>query len=231
MSESEAKIGYGTTIELAVPTGGTYTYIGEVTGEIGIASESTDQVDVTHFSSPNKTREFIPGLTDGGELTFDVNFVPSSATDKLLISSKGKVCGIRLTFPNGCQMITLGSRQSYERTSPLEDKMTGSVSFKISGEPAMTDPAAPRALVNPSINGTAQVGVVLQVDSGMFAGASTLSYQWKVGGLAVAGATGTTYVPVADDIGDPVTCDVTAANADFSITVATAATANVIAAA
>lgn len=231
MSASKGNIGYGTTIEIADPDVGTFSYIGEVTGEIGIASESTDQVDVTHFSSPNKSREFVSGLTDGGEITFDTNFVPGSATDKLLIAAKGKKRSVRVTFPNGCQMSMLGSRQSYERSAPLDDKMTGSVSFKISGEPSMSDPAAPRALVNPSIIGTAQVGVVLEVDSGMFAGAHTLEYQWKVGGTAVSGATGTTYVPVADDIGAAVTCDVTASNDDFSTTVATAATANVIAAA
>ncbi|WP_180901941.1 phage tail tube protein [Martelella soudanensis] len=231
MSASEANIGYGTTIELAVPTGGTYVYVAEATGEIGIASESTDQVDVTHFGSPNKTREFISGLTDGGELTFDTNFVPGSATDKLLISAKGKKSGIRVTFPNGCQMLANGNRQTYEKAAPIDDKMTGSLSFKIAGEATMTDPTAPRALVAPSIVGTAQVGVVLQVDSGMFAGADTLAYQWKVGGDAVSGQTGTTYVPVTGDIGSAVTCDVTASNDDFATTVATAATANVIAAA
>ena len=56
----------------------------------------------------------------------------------------------------------------------------------------------------PTINGTAQVGVVLTVGTGAITDADGLgvfSHQWLKDNVPIAGATGTSYTPVVGDIG------------------------------
>lgn len=53
-----------------------FTTIGEVTDFTG-PSETTEQLDATSFDST--AQEFIAGLPDNGEVSFDMNFVGSNA--------------------------------------------------------------------------------------------------------------------------------------------------------
>ncbi|WP_166163109.1 phage tail tube protein [Chelativorans oligotrophicus] len=237
MPDTEAGLGYGSVFEmadLATPT--VFTYIAEAYN-FTPPSETTDTPDATHFQSPNRTREFIEGLTDPGEASFEMNLVPGSASDKALIAAKGKRKWCRFTFPNGVQVMFTGLRQGYEKSVPNDDKMTATVTWKVSGDPIQTDPTAPRNLVAAAIAGTAQVGAPLTVDPGVWAGALDLAIKWQKdnagdGNFAdIAGATGTAYVPVADDVGDEIRVSITGSNDDFSTTANSAATAAVIAAA
>lgn len=229
MPDTQARIGHGITMEmadLATPTD--FTYLSEIF-DVTPPSDTTDTPDATHMQSPNRTREFIDGLTDPGEASFEMNYVPGSDSDKALIAAKGKRKWLRVTYPNGVQLLFIGIRQGYEKSAPTDDKMTASVTFKVSGEPILTDPAAPRNITAPAIVGTAKVGVPLTLDPGIWAGVLEFSYQWEVDGTPVSGATGLSYVPVSGNVGKPVTCVVTGANDDFDTDVETSATANVIA--
>ena len=77
--------------------------------------------------------------------------------------------------------------------------------------------AVPVVVVNvtaPAITGVAQVGTPLTVSAGTWNPApDTVSYQWAVAGVDVAGATLTTYTPVAADLGKTITVTVVAAKA------------------
>jgi hypothetical protein len=86
--------------------------------------------------------------------------------------------------------------------------------------------------VLPAITGTAQVGQVLTTTNGTWNGtpAPTYTRQWKANGVAIVGATGTTYTPVVGDIGKTITCTITATNTAGATTATSAATAAVIAA-
>ncbi|WP_447411788.1 phage tail tube protein, partial [Clostridium perfringens] len=77
----------------ATPTN--FVDVGEVTS-ITPPSDTDDMVDATHTQSPNRTREFIAGLTDPGECSFEMNFVPGSPSDILIQDAKGKrkICRI-----------------------------------------------------------------------------------------------------------------------------------------
>lgn len=227
--DTEASIGYGITCEMAdwaTPT--VFAYLSELKDATPPSAE-TDQVEATHMQSPNRTREFVSGLTDSGEASFEMNYVPGSDSDKALIAAKGKRKWIRITFPNGVQILFIGSLQTYEKSAPLDDVMTATITFKVSGDPIQTDPTAPRNLAEPTVTGTAKVGVPLLLDPGIWAGAEGFTFQWKAGGSAVTGATGTSYVPVTGDIGDTITCEVTAANGSFTTMVASDPTAAVVA--
>jgi hypothetical protein len=228
MSESQASIGFGCVVEMAdIATPTVRTYIGEVKS-ITPPSDSTDTPDATHMQSPNKTREFVEGLTDPGEFSFETNLVVGSASDRYLMAAKGKKKIITQTFPSGHQLIFTGIRSGYEKAVPLDDVMTATVTFKVSGEPTLTDPTAPRNLVAPIINGVAAVGSPLTVDPGVWAGASSLTYQWQADGVDISGATNSSFVPLVGNIGDVITCEVTGENDDFETMDETAGTAAVV---
>lgn len=230
MPDTGASIGYGGTLELAPAANpSVYTYIHE-TRDFTLPNETTGTVDATHMQSPNRTREFIDELTDPGELSFDMNLVVGSASDRYLMGTKGQRLVWRYTFPSGHQFIGIGVRTGYEKTAPVADRQAATLTFKISGEPALTEPTAPRSLVAPAVTGVAQVGVPLMVDPGIWAGAQNLAYQWQVDGTPVTGATGTTYVPAVADVGSPVTVVITASNEDFTTTATSTPTADVVAA-
>ncbi|WP_182524699.1 M1 family aminopeptidase [Nocardioides dongkuii] len=65
----------------------------------------------------------------------------------------------------------------------------------------------------PTLSATPQVGVPVSVVTGGWEAGTTLTYQWSVGGVPVAGATGSSYRPVAADAGRPLTVAVTGTRA------------------
>ena len=93
-------------------------------------------------------------------------------------------------------------------------------------------PAAPVSTAAPAITGTARVGQTLTSTTGTWTGkpAPTLIRQWNAGGVAIPGATGATYVPVAGDVGKTITVTVTGRNWKGSASRTSTATAAVIAA-
>lgn len=221
MADTEASIGYGITFEMAdAATPTEFDYVAEIFN-VTPPSDTTDQVDATHMQSPNRTREFIEGLTDPGEASFEMNYVVGSASDLLLLAAKGKRKWCRITFPNGVQVMFWGSRQGYEKSAPTDDKMTATVTFKVSGEPIQTPTAAPRVIVAPTIVGAAapKVGVPLLADLGIVAGALDVAIQWRISdgsGLAdITGATGMSYIPKAGDIGETIVLKTIPSNGAF----------------
>lgn len=229
MPETQALIGHGITFEMADPaTPSVFTYLAEVYN-IDVGDEATDQVDATHMQSPNRDREFISTLNDNGSISMDLNHVPGSATDLALIAAKGKKRNCRLTYPNGRQLLFSGNRESYSHTASVEGKMEATVAFKVTGSKTLTAPTAPRNLVAPSHASAAVVGVPLVVDPGVWAGFTSLTYQWTADGSDISGATASTFVPLSANEGDVIACKVTAANASFSTVVTTTATTAVTA--
>ena len=80
---TNAIIGHSTQFKIEdSPGAGTYTKIAEVSSING-PSFSMDTVDATNMDSTNRWREFIAGLKDGGEVSFDVNWDPAAATHSI----------------------------------------------------------------------------------------------------------------------------------------------------
>ena len=85
----------------------------------------------------------------------------------------------------------------------------------------------------PTISGTPRVGSSLTATSGSWSPSTGLAvtYQWLVGGRAVAGASASTYTPTAADVGKTIRVEVTASAAGHASGKATSkATAAVVAA-
>lgn len=134
MAESNAMIGYGGYFEVETAAGsGIYTRIAEVFS-ISPPSESTDVIDVTHMQSPDAIREFIQGLTDPGEVSLEMNFVPGALDGDVFIrawrgSRERRIS--RIVFPNDYVWDFRCFVTGFEPTMPNEDKMTATLTAKV----------------------------------------------------------------------------------------------------
>ncbi len=84
MSEaSTAMIGWGTTLGYSGIPATSFVTIAQVE-DAGDPKIGVDDVETTHYQSTEQWKEHIPGLKDGGEVSFDINYLP--ATTALLYS-------------------------------------------------------------------------------------------------------------------------------------------------
>jgi hypothetical protein len=230
MPDTEAMIGYGTVFEMAeeaTPT--VFVALGEVIN-IDPGDDEDEEVEATHYTSPDRTREYIPGMTTPGEATVEGNYIPGSDTDVMIIAARGKKNVGRITLPNGVRKTFPVVRRGYSQAIPIDDRITFTATFKRAGATTTDVGTAPVNGVIPAISGIAQVGQVLTVWPGVWAPFGVFTYVWKNEGVAIPGATGSTYTPVVGDIGDNITCTVTCTNTGGAASATSAETLPVIAA-
>jgi hypothetical protein len=139
MPASSSSIGYGSVFEIVSDTSpDVYVALAEVKS-ITPPSIDVDQVEVTHMQSPNRYREFISGLLDGGECSFEMNFVPGSTSDDRLFELLNLATGVsrrracRISYPNGVTWAFDAEVTGYEPDVPFDDVMTATVTLKVSG--------------------------------------------------------------------------------------------------
>jgi predicted secreted protein len=134
----ETDIGFGITFARKTSTN-TYQVLAEVV-EFNPPETTRDAVDFTHHGSPERWREFKPGLKDAGETTLVYNLIPGEADDDVIADhfASNAVDDWRVTYPNGATLDIRGFATSHSHATPLDDKMTGSATFKISGKPVLT---------------------------------------------------------------------------------------------
>lgn len=141
----------------------------------------------------------------------------TTATNGTVQYNRGLVGGP--TRPNGAnedfdlEVFVIGFQQEEIVVNPLA-----------SGNP-------PTLTVIPTITGTAEVGETLTASTGTFTGDATITYayQWFAGGVAISGATASTFVLTSTQIGKIITVRVTATNDSGSAYGFSEATAAVIA--
>ena len=139
---TEARIGYGTILRIATPEApAVFATIGEVTS-VTPPPMTRDIIDATHMASPNRTREFIAGLIDGGEMSCDLNFVPGSISDIRLreMQTETEPSACEIEYPNGTVQSFFAYCTGYEPSDPLDDKMTATATFKVTGTISFEDP-------------------------------------------------------------------------------------------
>lgn len=134
-----ADIGSGTTFEVETAAGsGVFTLIADIT-HITPPGESTDSIDVTDMDSGD-VREFIPGLTDPGEVGLDLIWDASSASDDFLHAWRvaRERRSAKITFPNNTVWTFSAFPTNYQPDVPLDDKQTASWTGKCSGSTVRT---------------------------------------------------------------------------------------------
>ena len=81
---------------------------------------------------------------------------------------------------------------------------------------------------NPTVSGTAMVGMTLAASTGAWNPTPNFSYQWSRNGAAIGGATGDAYVVQSDDLGTNLTVTVTGSRAGYTTTSRTSAPTDVV---
>lgn len=138
---SEAVIGYGTLFQKgngASPE--VFATMGEVTA-IGGPSTTVNTVDATHFSSPSAYQEFIAGLITPGEVSVTFNATAALlATLKTDLNTRA-VRNYRIVEAFGSpekQWDFAAIMTSMEMDRPIEDKVSVTANFTISGVTTLT---------------------------------------------------------------------------------------------
>jgi hypothetical protein len=123
---------------LQVDMTGTYTTIAEVKDITG-PDTTVDVVDVTNQDSPDNFEEIIPTLKKGGTTSFDVNFVPTDATQD---STTGMLSFLNARTKMNWQVILPGTGLSVQFAGyvvkwgpkfPVANVATASMDIRVSG--------------------------------------------------------------------------------------------------
>lgn len=108
-------------------------------------SMSAEVIEATSHSSPGAWREFIPSFLDGGEVSFDVNWIPTAATHNastgLTRDFKNRTKrNFQIVFPDGGAGTTWAFSAyvtGVSPSAPVGDKLTASFTLKITGQPTL----------------------------------------------------------------------------------------------
>lgn len=141
MAATDADIGYGTWMKRGGVTATGFADMGLEISSINVPGVSRDAPEASHMSSPDKYREFTAGMMDAGEIELEYNFVPAIDDPVIEAVEAGKVfyqIG-NDDWPVVFQFLGIASAPS--RAVPLDDKMTGTMTFKISGKPTLEEAA------------------------------------------------------------------------------------------
>lgn len=130
---TQADIGYGSKVEVETTTG-VWFEIGEVTS-VTPPNESVDVIDVTHYGSPNRYREFIQGLIDPGDMSCETNWVAGGTTDNYIIDwrTSGETRRMRITTPNDTTYTFPTFVTGWTPQMPVDGKMAATLTCKVAG--------------------------------------------------------------------------------------------------
>lgn len=142
---SLAVSGPGFLLQLGAQVGnsGNFTTIAEVK-DISGPGVTLDVIDVTNQSSPGGFEEIIPSIRRGGEVDFDVNFIPSGGTHNdttglwFVARTKAKR-GYRLALQDTADtyMYWDGYCISIMPKAPVVGALTATVKLRVTGEVRM----------------------------------------------------------------------------------------------
>jgi len=146
MAVSTSSRGHGTKFRKVSGTNSTLiAQIRDITGP----EMAVDDIDISNTDSTNRAREFIAGMVDGGDVSFDIVYAKAQMT-----FIKGLIGGNTTTSNNDSFEIELSDRTSTSGTgsifafggygaglgveAPFEDKVTANFRCKVSGEITFT---------------------------------------------------------------------------------------------
>ena len=100
---------------------------------------SRDTYDVTTHQSPERWREFIGGLKDGGEVSVDVNYDPADHDTLVDDLDDTNARNYELAFPDPDETVWefKAILTGVEPSAPHDDKLTASLTFKLTGKPTL----------------------------------------------------------------------------------------------
>ncbi|WP_326659628.1 phage tail tube protein [Streptomyces sp. NBC_00385] len=101
---------------------------------------SRDTVDVSSHDSPDKHREFVGSLVDPGEVTVDVNYDPAQHDELVADLTEEDPGNYQLVFPTTPPVTWAFAAvmTGFEPSAPFDDKLTASITYKVSGKPTIS---------------------------------------------------------------------------------------------
>jgi lysophospholipase L1-like esterase/predicted secreted protein len=139
---TEAFIGIGTLFQNSLGgTPETWETVAE-TLDLTLPSLARDSIDISAGNAPGEWREFVPGMKDGGEISFQLNFTVAAYSALEAEFNQG-IKRRRIIFPNGYWLPFYAFLTKLEGSIPLTDRVTAQASFKVFGQPG---PLRPRWL-------------------------------------------------------------------------------------
>lgn len=123
---SEGTHAFGTTL-----TGSEAGLIAQITN-VGIDGVSVEDLDITNHDSPNKWKEYIGGLIEGGECPME--FIYTSDVVDTIMANLGVTQTWTIAFPSGASWEFEGYIKGFSNPMPHDDAIRNSGAIKISGE-------------------------------------------------------------------------------------------------
>ncbi len=138
---TDARIGYSSEVWLDNASN-VLTQLEEVIS-ISVPNAQVEDVEATHMLSPSRRREYVAGLIEDGEGTFEFNLIPGGATDLLIQAAvdDGVTRDYEVIIPDGA----FGQKfagdcivKGYERTIPIDDRMMATMTVRFTGAVTIT---------------------------------------------------------------------------------------------
>lgn len=134
---TNADIGYTTTFQLWNVNAGPAAYysLQELTS-VSMPKAKLNVIDATNMLSPGGRTEIIVGLTDSGECSIEMNYVPGSATDNLInaVLASKNATSCKITLPNGHTATFDALCSGYDQTVPVNNIMKATATFSVTGD-------------------------------------------------------------------------------------------------
>lgn len=136
---ADGAIGYGGTFEVqdGTATDSDWVELGLIVN-ITPPSDSVDQIEITHMQSPGRKKQFIAGLSDPGEMSLELNYMPGSETDEFILDwrASGETRSSRISYPATTSLVDTFPTfvSSYTPQITAADKMTATLGLKVAGD-------------------------------------------------------------------------------------------------
>lgn len=128
---------FGTQLRIGDAAGTSFDDVAEVTS-VDVLDVQVEDITTTSHDSPGQWQEYIGGLKDGGELSFELNFDP--AVHATLLDLVGVTREFQIVMPAGVDDIVEfeGYIKTLGAAAPHDDKLTASAAIKVSGPVTIT---------------------------------------------------------------------------------------------
>ena len=134
---SDGLHGHGTSLSINA------IVIGNIVSISG-PDQSRDSIDISTMDSTDKWREFTTGMLDAGEITFDLNYDGAAVgtANDLNTAFTAVASTILVTLPDTSSFSASGFITALGTAIPFDDKVSQSVTVKLTGAMTFTDVAA-----------------------------------------------------------------------------------------
>lgn len=137
MAATTGTSGFGTLLKAGNgATSETFTTIAEVRN-IGGPNITLELLEATHMESPTGFREWLPSFKDGGEVPFEVNFLPANSGHKAITTDIANRTrrNFKIVWPNTAATTWSfsGYYTQFQPSAGVGDMLSASITIKITG--------------------------------------------------------------------------------------------------